>query len=414
MGCIYQRGKVFWIKYYRNGKSYRESSKSEKESVAKRILKIREGQIAESKFPGLKVEKVRFDELAEDLKNDYIVNGKKSLRRTELSLEHLKTTFLGLRAVDITTDRINSYIVERKDEGASNASINRELSALKRMFSLGAQMTPPKIIRIPYIPHLQENNTRTGYFEHDEYLDLGNALPEYIKPVFITGYYTGMRKEEILSLTWKQVNIFERKITLEAGTTKNNESRIIYLTGELYDALFKQKAVRDRLYPGCKHVFFKDGKPIKSFRKAWTTALRKCGYKPTFKCKSCEDVVELQEGQKRKDLTCNECRSTKFRPQDKLFHDLRRTAVRNMIRAGIPEKVAMKISGHRTRAVFDRYNIVNEADLRNASEKVFKLHEETRGRIKKAHKEAQKNGHNLGTIAVLGENEDQWITTTTH
>lgn len=313
-----------------------------------------------------------------------------------------------------TTDRINSYIIERKDEGATNASINRELSALKLMFSLGAKMTPPKIVRIPYIPHLQENNTRTGYFEHDEYLNLRNALPEYIRPVFVTGYYTGMRKEEILSLTWKQVNIFERKITLEAGITKNNESRIVYLTGELYDTLFKQKAVRDNLYPGCRHVFFKEGKPIKSFRKAWTAALRKCGYKPTFKCKDCENIVELQDGEKREDLICRSCVSNEFRTHDKLFHDLRRTAVRNMIRAGIPEKVAMKISGHRTRAVFDRYNIVNEADLRNASEKVFKMHEETQERINKAHKEVRKNGHNLGTIAVLGDNGEQWITTASH
>ena len=412
MGTIYKRGKTFWVKYYRNGIPYRESTKSEKESSAKRLLKIREGQITEGRFPGLKVERVRFNELAEDLKNDYKMNGKKSLRRTKLSLDHLQKTFEGMRAVDITTDMINTYIVNRQEEEASNASINRELSALKRMFSIGAKMTPPKVIRIPYIPHLQENNTRTGYFEHNEYMTLKEALQDYLRPVFIMGYYTGMRKEEILSLTWKQVNIFERKITLESGTTKNDESRIIYLTGELYDTLFKQKAIRDKYYLNCPYVFFRNGIRIKSFRKAWRTALNKCGYMPTFKCESCGAIVELQAGQNEEYITCYNCDSAKLKKHDKIFHDLRRTAVRNMVRAGVPEKVAMAISGHKTRAVFDRYNIVNEADLRNASERVFKLHQETEDRIDEVQK--IKNGHNLGTIAVLGGDESQCVSSISH
>jgi len=393
MGCVYKRGQTFWIKYYRNGKPYLESSKSKKESDAKRLLKMREGQIAEGNFSGLKVEKVRFDELAEDMINDYKMKGKKSLARAKRSIGHLNKTFQGMRAVDITTDQINRYIVNRQDSGAYNATINRELSALKRMFSIGSKMTPPKVIRVPYIPHLAENNVRTGYLEHAEYIKFRDNLPDYLKPVFIMGYYTGMRVKEILTLTWKQVNIFERKVNLEAGKTKNNEPRIIFLTGELYDILFMQKAVRDKNFINCQYVFFNYGKQIKDFRFSWDSTLLKCGYSIKYKCTECGEHTAITQRSQLKDLTCSSCSCMKFKRDDRIFHDLRRTAVRNMIRAGIPEKVAMAISGHKTRSVFDRYNIVNEADLRIASEKVFKMHEETSERLDEA-----RNSYKMVTI----------------
>ncbi len=127
MGMIYRRGKVFWIKYYRNGKPYRESSHSKKENDAKRLLKLREGQIEMGKFPGLKVEKILFEELQEDLITDYKMNNKKSLSRTERSIKNLKNYFKDFRAIDITTSQVKNYIVERQEAGMGNATINREL-----------------------------------------------------------------------------------------------------------------------------------------------------------------------------------------------------------------------------------------------------------------------------------------------
>jgi len=338
---IYRRMRSphLWIAYSRNGKRFRESVEDDRLTVARKLLALREGEIAQGKVPALNLQRIRFKELAEDFLNDYRSNQRKSLSRAELAVRTLSGFFEGMRAADITTDQINKYVLWRqgqptpKGQMPSNGTINRELSALKRMFSLAAQNTPPKVRNIPHIVHLNENNVRTGFFERDEFLALKGALLPYLRPLVTAAYWTGMRKGELLSLQWGQLDLRERRIILEPGTTKNNQGRVIFMPEELWRVLREEKDAREWEHPDCPWVFHREGKHIGSFRTAWKNA--------------CETVG--LEG--------------------RLFHDLRRTGVRNLVRAGVSERVAMEISGHRTRSVFDRYNIVSEDDLKEAAKK---------------------------------------------
>ena len=171
-------------------------------------------------------------------------------------------------------------------------------------------------------------------FQMSEFVVLRANLPDYLQPIVTMAYYSGWRKGELLGLTWDKVDLVRDCIRLDPGTTKNNEGRMLFLEGDLLETLREQKVIRDKEYPNCPYVFFYKGGKISDFRGSWDAACKKGGL------------------------------------EGRIFHDFRRSAVRNMVRAGIPERVAMTISGHKTRSVFERYNIVSQDDLKRASTKL--------------------------------------------
>jgi len=368
-----RESRIWWIKYHKYGRPLRESSQSQKQVVAERLLRRRLGEIeAGVSAPQNGARRLRYENLRETLLFDYKTNKRKSLLKRIDGTEYicglpvLDKFFRNSRVADIETTRIREFIAKRTEDGVPNATINRSLALLRRMFNLAKQ--DGRLRFIPHFPMLKENNVRKGFLVHDQYTLVRDALPEYLKPVLAMGYFTGMREGEILPLLWSQISFKDNLVLLDPGTTKNDEPRTVSMASELRAILSMQFDRHKLECPDYPFVFFHDCKRIRSFRKAWRNTCVRLGL-GRFVCAHCETATV---GTKR----CATC--SKLRKEDKrryhglLFHDLRRTGVRNLIRAGVPEKVAMRISGHKTREVFDRYNIVSERDLKDAARQLDK------------------------------------------
>ena len=334
-GSVFKVGRFWYIQYYWNARDYQESSRSTGKAETEALLRKRLTDIHAGQFRGVRPERTTFDDLASDLIADYRLHKRRTLRDAEIRIrKHLRPFFGHMRAVEFTTTHFHSYIEARRVYGAADGTIAQELALLKRMFSLARRTTPAKVAEVPYIPIPRQDIPRKGFLEHEDYRRLRDALPDFLKGVFVMGYFTGMRRGEIVSLQWEQVDLLDRKIRLEGAQTKTGEARVIPLVEELYELLVMQRKRRDAECPDCPFVFFRRSRKIGDFRKTWDTTCREAGV------------------------------------EGLLFHDLRRTGVRNLVRAGVPERVAMAISGHKTRSVFDRYNIVSERDVVEAAAKL--------------------------------------------
>lgn len=333
-GRVFQRGGQFWIAYYapKDGKSteHREpGGATEKEARKKLKSRLEEIIVARrggQRFQGPRQERITVDELLQSLEQDYVIHGRKSLPQLRSHLAHVRKFFAMDRAFSVTPDRLRRYIASRQEEGAQPATVNRELEGLRRAFALAVEAQV--LTSIPVFTSLPENNARQGFFERGDFQAVLDRLRDSDVKDFCDWFYrTGMRPGEIRALTWDTLDRETWTLRLHARDAKTRRGRAIALAGEVR-AIIERRVQARRL--DCALIFHRGGKPFGDFRKVWNRACREVGI------------------------------------AGRLIYDLRRTAVRNMVRAGVDPAVAMKISGHRTRNVFDRYNIINEDDIRQA------------------------------------------------
>ena len=297
------------------------------------------------------------------LDRDYRLRGKASPENLS-NMKRVRTDFALLRATGLTSEQVDCYIEQRQAEGAAPASINRVTQLLGQAFKLAIKHR--RLTAAPYIRHLSEaGNVRQGFFSQAEFRAVVDNLPDYLKDFARFAYCTGMRKGEIASLRWEDVE--GDVIRLRAENAKNGKARSVAVVGELEVLMERRRAarrVKKDNFPVMLSalLFHRDGEPVGDFRKAWATASCMAGLGKLV-CPKCNGAVDA-------DYKCTQCSREWTRDELKyvgrIFHDFRRTAVRDMVRAGVPETVAMSISGHKTRSMFDRYNIANERDQREA------------------------------------------------
>jgi integrase len=331
-GSVYlpKNSRNYWIKFSVSGRVIQQSANTESRREALNFLKAE--ILKHSNGDAVDAGRVSVNDLFAVLLTDYKINGKCWDWAETNWRKHLEPFFGGMQAKNVGTDTLARYIESRRGEKAANGSINRELSLLQRAFMLGYESQPRKVARPLRFHRLAESKPRMGFIEQKQYDALAaNCADLFMRTLLCLSYTFGFRKSELLEMKVGQVDLIAGTIRLNPGETKNGEGRKVSLTVDAKNLLtecIRGKNAGDAVFTR------KCGNAVKDFRVTW-------------------DKLTLAAG-----------------VPGLLLHDLRRSAVRNMVRAGVPEVVCMKVSGHKTRNVFDRYNITSERDLADAAKKI--------------------------------------------
>jgi integrase len=381
---------VYWCAYYQRGKEIRESTGESNERKALKYLQKRQREVANDHegirpFVGPQSERIKVscgiadgeqrkpecDCLCCALERDYRLRGKASAQNLS-NIKRVRQDFGQQLAMSVTAQDVERYIERRVEEGAAPATINRSTQLLGQGFKLAIRQR--RLTSAPFIRRLSEiGNVRQGFYSTAEFEAIVGNLPEYLQDFARWGFRTGMRKRQIGALLWEHQDHDGRVIHSTAPNVKNRKAHSIELDDDLRELIERRRAARqvkrdDGTLVLAAHIFHRDGEVVGNFRRSWQTACVLAGL-GRFLCRHCEGV------QLNADRKCPECGhkwNDKLQPKyvGRLFHDCRRSAVRAMVRAGVPESVAMSISGHRTRATFDRYDITDGTDQRQALQAV--------------------------------------------
>lgn len=328
-GTLRKRGDIWHVVYWVDGKQRQKSSKSSDIREARKLRDKLLGQKARGELTDTTADKVTCGELLDDLLEHADRNIKPSTAAIwRMVIEANVRPFFGkLKAVSLTTAKLKEYRELRTAAKRSDATANRELSILRTALRLGMKCTPPKVRQVPHFPMVAETNTRQGFLNDEQYEKLRDALPAYLKPLFVTAYFTGIRRGELLSIRRSQVDLEKRFIVLRRDETKSGDARAVpILEGDMRRFL-EESCANGGNDSADTPLFSNGGQAIKDFRGAWESA-------------------------------CNAAGLPGLR-----FHDLRRSAVVRMRRAGVPQVVRMKITGHKTDSMDRRYGIVDTEDI---------------------------------------------------
>lgn len=334
---VYKRkeSKCYQIRWMDSqGRLHRESTKVSNLRAAEQIASNKFRILLEAQgIPG--AENLTLNDLINAVREDYRLNNRRSLDRIEFSIAWiLKHTNAKLPLIKFTSQDWTDYASYRSNiDHAKNATINRELAVVRRGYNLLHKRN--RIPTKPYIQLLKEGRPRQGFIEPEKFFELRNALPEYLKFPVTLLYYSGWRLNEVLHLEWRYVNLKECKIILPPELSKNDEGRVFYLNPELMTMFTVAEEFKKNNQIDLPWVFLNrtNNDRVRDFRVAWKTA-------------------------------CDKVKIAGTVP-----HDCRRSAARNLIRAGVPQKVAQTILGHKTAQIFSRYNVVSEDDIKEAAQK---------------------------------------------
>ena len=342
------KGCRFWYaQYVHNGKQVRVSTRKVKKMEALGVLRRLMGDRDRGLASLPEAQKLRYADLRAGLLANYMERGNRSLTTNAAGEE----TINGLKQLDdffgfgpdkpgpplsqITTETSREFARKRQAEGAGTAMVNRSLACLRRMLRIAHE--DGRIQNVPKIRFLKEPPPRRGFLELEKFDELVNLLPTHLRPLITFLYYCGVRVGEALQIEWSQVDLDARLIRLEEEQTKNAEARTVPLPSVLVMML-------SEIEPKAGKVF-----SDLNLRTEWQKACAASGL-------GTRTLVEAED----------EDGYPWYKYEGLLIHDLRRSAVRNLVNVGVPERVAMKISGHKTRAIFDRYHIVSTDDVTNA------------------------------------------------
>jgi integrase len=338
-GRIFQRGSIWYVAYCRNGHEIRESADTTDESKARKILRQRIEDAKKPEFVGPKEKRLDLEDLERKLEADYIRHGRRSWSTVKDCLKAVKAFFAYDRLLEITPLKVEAYQDHRLKQGKARATVNREVRYLlhgyKLLFDSG------EISYVPRVKLLEGENVREGFINRPEFDVLCEHLNDDNRDIVQFLYLSAWRSGEPKSLEWPKVDMNDGVIRLSRKNDKTKRPRTLALVGELREIIERRLAKR---LPFCNLVFHRDGKPIKSFRRQWQSA-----------------AVAAGLGCIEKDKVTGKERYTGITP-----HDMRRSAIRNLMKAGVSEAVGMSISGHKTNSTYKRYGIIDE-DIQRAA-----------------------------------------------